>query len=201
MPNLGNQFVAFPEKGGPQRPADQVHSHRMAGGYDEEFLQGALSLQASARLVAGRLWVTVDITNDGAGHHVPTDSPLRNLILLVEATNSAGQPLDRRSGGLLPAWAGEYRGQPGRLFAKTLRDQWTGEMPTAAYWRPVEVAADTRIPALATRRSSFSFTPPADGSSEIHVRLLYRRAWPDLQAWKGWDDPDILMEEAVLTYP
>lgn len=201
MPNLGNQFVAFPEKGGPQRPADQVHSHRMAGGYDEEFLQSALSLQANARLVAGRLWVTVDITNDGAGHHVPTDSPIRSLILLVEATDGAGQPLDPRSGGLLPAWAGEYSGQPGRLFAKTLRDQWTGEMPTAAYWRPVEVAADTRIPALATRRNSFSFTPPADGSSEIHLRLLYRRAWPDLQEWKGWDDPDVLMEETVLKYP
>lgn len=201
MPSLGNQFVAFPEKGGPRRDADQVHSHRMAGGYDEELLQSTLSLHANARLVAGRLWVTVDITNDGAGHHVPTDSPLRSLILLVEATDGAGQPLDRRTGGLLPAWAGEYVGQPGRLFAKILRDQWTGEMPTAAYWRPVEVVSDTRIPALATRRSSFSFTPPADGSSEIRVRLLYRRAWPDLQEWKGWDDPDILMEEAVLKYP
>ncbi|RLT45612.1 MAG: hypothetical protein DWI57_00080 [Chloroflexi bacterium] len=201
MPSLGVQFVAFPEKGGPQRDADQVHSHRMAGGYDEALLQSAVSLDADARLVAGRLWVRVAVTNDGAGHHVPTDSPLRSLILLVEATDGAGQPLERYSGALLPAWAGAYSGQPGRLFAKTLRDQWTGEMPTGAYWRPVEVVSDTRIPALATRRSSFSFAPPAAGSSNIRIRLLYRRAWPDLQMWKGWDDPDILMEETVLKYP
>jgi hypothetical protein len=200
MPSLGNQFAAFPEKGGPQRPADQIHSHKMAGGYDEELLQNTLSLTANARLVAGRLWVTVNVTNDGAGHHVPTDSPLRHLILLVEAVDGRGETLEWRSGGLLPEWAGEYAGQPGRIFAKTLRDGWTGEMPTGAYWRPVEVVSDTRIPALATRRNFFSFTPPTDGSN-IRIRLLYRRAWPDLQEWKKWNDPDILMEETVLTYP
>lgn len=201
MPNLGNQFAAFPEKGGPQRPADQVHSHKMVGGYDEELLQNTLSLAGDVRLVAGRLWVTAEVTNSGAGHHVPTDSPMRHLILLVEAIDGQGNLLEWRSGGLLPVWAGEYAEQPGRIFAKTLRDQWTGEMPTVAYWRPVEVATDTRIPALATRSDSFSFTPSADGESNIRIRLLYRRAWPDLQDWKSWDDPDILMEEVVLTYP
>ena len=74
-------------------------------------------------------------------------------------------------------------------------------MPTGAYWRPVEVVTDTRIPALATRHSAFSFTPPAEGGGNIRVRLFYRRMWPDLQEWKGWEEPDILMEEAVLTYP
>jgi len=201
MPNLGNQFVAYPDKGGPQRNPDQVHSHKMPGAYDEEFLRSALTMEASARVTAGRLWVTVDVTNGGAGHHVPTDSPLRNLILLVEGVDGAGEPLTWRSGALLPTWAGEYVGQPGRIFAKILRDQWTGEMPTGAYWRPVEVVTDTRIPAKSTRRSNFSFVAPAEGSSTIRVRLLYRHMWPDLQEWKGLEEPDILMEEAVLTYP
>jgi hypothetical protein len=145
--------------------------------------------------------VTVDVTNDQTGHDVPTDSPLRHLILLVEATDAAGEKLVWRSGRLLPEWAGEYRGETGRIFAKILRDDLTGEMPTGAIWRPVTVASDTRIPAKATRRNSFSFTPPADGLSNIRVRLIYRRAWPDLSKWKGWNDPDVLMEETTLTYP
>ncbi len=201
MPSIGTQFAAYPEKGGPQRPANEVHTHKMAGGYDEDLLQNTLSLTTTAQLAAGRLWVRVRVTNDGAGHHVPTDSPIRNLVLVVEATDSTGQPLDWRSGSLLPEWAGENVGQPGRIFAKTLRDQWTGEMPTGAYWRPVEVVTDTRIPAQATKGSTFSFEPPNQGKSRIHVRLFYRSAWPDLQEWKGWDDAAILMEETILTYP
>ncbi|MFZ1757394.1 MAG: carboxypeptidase regulatory-like domain-containing protein [Caldilineaceae bacterium] len=201
MPAADYKYAAFPAKGGPVRPEGQVHSHAMPGGYDEELLQNALSLSANARMVGGRLWVTVDVTNDQTGHDVPTDSPLRHVILLVEATDAADQKLVWRSGGRLPAWAGGYEGEPGRIFAKTLRDDWTGEMPTGAIWRPVTIASDTRIPALSTRRSSFSFAPPDAGISNIRVRLIYRRAWPDLSEWKGWNDPDILMEETTLTYP
>ena len=201
MPNLGNEYSAFPDRGGPRRDPSQIHSHRMPGGYDEDFLRSAVSLDAQARQVAGRFWVSADVTNDGAGHHVPTDSPLRHLLLVVEAADGAGNPLPWRSGEILPTWAGEYSGQPGRIFAKMLRDEWTGEMPTGAYWRPVTVAADTRIPALATRRSSFSFTPPADGAGTVRIRLIYRRAWPDLEQWKGWEDPDVVLKEMVLSYP
>ena len=114
------------------RPQGQVHNHTMPGGYDEELLQNAVALSANAWMVAGRLWVTVDVTNDQTGHNVPTDLPLRHLILLIEATDAAGQKLVWRSGRLLPAWAGEYGGEPGRIFAKILRDGWTGEMPTGA---------------------------------------------------------------------
>lgn len=200
MPVTGNRFAAFPARGGPERPPEQVHSHLMPGSYDEDFLRTALSMNAEVREVAGRLWVSVDITNDGAGHHVPTDSPLRHLLLVVDALDAQGEGLTWRSGGLLPQWAGEFEGLPGRIFAKVLRDQWTGELPTGAYWRPVEVASDTRIPALATRSSHFSFTPPADGAGSVRVRLIYRRAWPDLNEWKGWDDADVLLDELILTY-
>ena len=49
-----------------------------------------------------------------------------------------------------PAYSGNYAGQPGKTFAKVLRDEWTGETPTAAYWRPVTIVEDTRLAALAT---------------------------------------------------
>lgn len=201
MPVADYNYAAFPEKGGPERPTGQVHDHKMSGGYDEELLQNALLLSASVRMVAGRLWVTVDVTNDQTGHDVPTDSPLRHVILVVEATDATGEKLVRRSGKRLPAWAGDFEGESGHIFAKILRDDWTGEMPTGAIWRPITVESDTRLPAMSTRRSNFSFTPPANAASTIRVRLIYRRAWPDLSQWKNWDDPDVLMEETVLTYP
>ncbi len=193
--------IVFPEKGGPRRDSDQIHNHRMAGSYDDEFVKDAVSMTTDVRSVAGRIWVSVDVTNHGAGHDIPTDSPLRSMMLVVEATDSAGNPLQWRNGPLLPAWAGDTAGQPGYIFAKVLRDQWSGEMPTGAYWRPVEIAQDTRLPANATKTNNFSFVPPVDGSSNIRVRLIYRRVWPDINQWKSWNDSDVLMKESTLTYP
>ena len=195
------EYIIFPEKGGPRRDPDQIHNHRMGGIYDEDFMAGALSMDAKVRKAGGRLWVSVAVTNDGAGHHIPTDSPLRYMLLVVEATDSAGNPLQWRSGPLLPDWAGDEAGQPGYIFAKVLRDLWTGESPTGAYWRPVEIAQDTRLAAMATKSNSFSFAPPAEGEVQVKIRLIYRRAYPQLAEWKGWDDPDIVMAETVLTYP
>jgi len=44
------------------------------------------------------LRVTVTITNTGAGHHVPTDHPARNLMLLVRATDGRGRELAQIGG-------------------------------------------------------------------------------------------------------
>ncbi len=38
--------------------------------------------------------VSVTIINDRVGHHVPTDSPLRQMILLVQAAQEDGKSLD-----------------------------------------------------------------------------------------------------------
>ena len=177
------------------RDPGQVHNHQMMS---EALLQNAVTLTATTAISVGRVVVDVDLTNDKTGHHVPTDSPLRQAILVVTAKDASGDPLPLRRGPTLPQWTGDYAGQPGHAYAKILQDQWTGEMPTGAIWRPVTIAEDTRLAALATDSSRYEFRSPATGDVTVQVRLIYRKAFQQLMEWKGWTDPDIVMEHVTL---
>lgn len=195
MPNSGVNFIAYPERGGVMRDERQIHSHRM---FSDELLQNAVTLQATALLRDGLLFVDVAVTNDQTGHHVPTDSPLRQMMLVVEAQDSSAQPLSLQQGPTLPTWTGDYAGVAGRVYAKVLQDEWTGEFPTGAIWRPVQIKEDTRLAAMATDSSQYTFAAPASGDAVVAVRLLYRKAYPQLAEWKKWDNPVIIMEETNL---
>jgi hypothetical protein len=168
------------------------------GATDQASLQNAVSMTATAQLQAGQLLVNVQIINDKSGHNVPTDSPLRHVMLVVQAKDSQGKPLALRTGATLPTWAGNYAGQAGLAFAKVLRDSWTGETPTAAIWRPIEVVTDTRLAPFAMNRSSYAFALPTGIPASVEVRLIYRRAYQQLAEQKGWDDPDVVMEQATI---
>ena len=131
---------------------------------------------------------------------MPTDSPLRHLILVVQASDADGTALARIAGPLLPDWcgignpgAGCYAGLPGTAYAKVLQERWTGVTPTGAYWNPVTVASDNRIAAFAEDATSYVFAAPPAGAARVEVKLLFRRAYKDLMDIKGWDVPDILM--------
>ncbi len=198
MPTVDYDYFVFPEKGGLPRGADRIRSHWMPGAKDPTLLQNTVTMTATASLADDGLQVEVSITNDKAGHHVPTGVPLRNMLLIVSAVDADGNPLPLLNGPVLPDWAGDYAGQPGRGYAKILEDTWTGEVPAFAFWRPTRVVTDTRIPALATDVSRYRFAMPTNGSATIRVRLIFRRAFQQLMEWKGWNDPDILMEEQTI---
>ena len=145
--------------------------------------------------------VTVDITNDQTGHHVPTDSPLRHLILLVEVADSEGNHLALIEGEIVPEWGGGgdpddgyYAGLPGKVFAKILQELWTEVTPTGAYWNPTRIESDNRLAAFETDRSQYQFAVEGDGPFTLSVRLIFRRAFIQVADWKGWQDEDILME-------
>lgn len=198
MPPVNSNRFVFPEKGGRARDYYEVHSHRMLGASDEEFLQNAVSMTATAQLHNRQIQVDVSITNDKTGHNVPTDSPLRAMLLVVTAKDAAGKPLQLTSGVKLPTWAGNYADQPGKSFAKILQDQWTKELPTGAIWRPITVVEDTRLVAGATDQTHYSFNAPIGNKAVIEVHLVYRRAPQQLMQWKGWDTPDIMMAQQTL---
>jgi hypothetical protein len=196
MPTVDYDYIVFPERGGLKRGGDKIHNHKMPGAYDEKFLQNSVTMTTTAHLEGGRVMVDVRITNDKTGHHIPTDAPQRHMILVVEAKDAQGRSLALRSGPVLPEWAGNYAGQPGLTFAKVLQDEWTGEAPTAAYWRPVKIIADTRIPAFGTDRSQYAFDLPAGSNgATVEARLYFRRNFQKLMEQKGWTDKDVLMEQ------
>jgi hypothetical protein len=154
----------------------------------------------------GAVVVQVDIFNDQTGHHIPTDSPLRHLILLVSAAGAEGSKLTQTGGPTVPDWCGVgdssdgcYAGLPGKAFAKVLEELWTEISPTGAYWNPTRVLSDNRIAALATDSSTYTFAAPTTGDVAVEVTLLFRRAYIELMRQKGWDVPDIVMEEATVT--
>jgi hypothetical protein len=196
-----------PHAGGVERDPLRIHAHTFPGAADEELLANAVSLEVEAQRIGERIEVVVTITNDLTGHHVPTDSPLRHMILLVEVVDGDGILLDQVEGPVVPEWGGQgdpdegyYAGLPGTAYAKVLQEVWTEVAPSGAYWNPTRILSDNRIPAMGSDITRYVFI---DGASEVfvEVKLLYRRAFIELMDQKGWEDPDILMEFEALNLP
>lgn len=208
MPALGTSHFARPDKGGLARDSGQTRSHLMPGAADAALLQSTVDMAVSSTLADDALTIDVAITNVGAGHSVPTDSPLRHLILVVRATAADGRPLELLAGERVPDWGGvgdpadgAYAGLPGTIYARVLEDLSTHVAPTAAYWNPTRVESDTRIPPLATAAGSYTFEASGAGAGivELDVTLVYRRAFKELMDLKGWDVPDVVMARHVET--
>jgi hypothetical protein len=202
---LADHFARV-DKGGKLRDPESIFGHRMPGARDTDLLRSAVTMTAGAELRDDALEVRVDIVNDRTGHHVPTDSPLRQIILIVQATDGRGRTLDLRDGPTLPDWCGVgnpdngyFAGLPGTAYAKILRELWTGVSPTGAYWNQTRVASDNRIAAMESDETTYVFEPPAEGEATVDVRLLYRRAFIELRDLKGWEGEDIEMARRAMT--
>jgi hypothetical protein len=206
LPHTGATRIASPAAGcgrvAYERDPRTIFSHAMPGASDTNLLRNAVTMKAISRREGDKVVVEVSITNDKTGHHVPTDSPLRHLILLVQATGADGQPLKLAAGPTLPAWCGRgdpakgyYADWPGKAFAKVLEELWTEVSPTAAYWNQTRLLSDNRLAALATDASRYEFAAPEKARVLVKVTLLFRRAFKALMDQKGWEVPDIVMAE------
>lgn len=201
MPPGRADYFTRVDKGGLIRDPQTIFSHRMPGAMDEELLQNAVSMDVNANRQGEQIVITVTITNDQTGHHIPTDSPLRHLILMVRAIDEQEHFLRQSGGPMIPEWAGigdpnqgYYAGLPGKAFAKVLEEFWTEVSPSGAYWNPTRVLYDNRLAAFATDTSTYTFAAVADDEVTVDVTLLFRRAFINLMAQKSWDTPDIVME-------
>lgn len=211
MPHTGATYFALPDQGAAARNPQTIFSHRMPGAADEALLQNAVAMTVDAHREGERIIVSVTIVNDQTGHHVPTDSPLRQMILLVSATDEQGQTLSLLEGSLIPEYGGVgnpeqgyYAGLPGKIYAKILMELWTEISPTGAYWNPTRVVSDNRLAAFESDTSVYVFDASEvsqTSEASVHVILLFRRAFRELMDQKGWNVADIVMEEATMTLP
>ncbi|MFL5247484.1 MAG: carboxypeptidase regulatory-like domain-containing protein [Myxococcales bacterium] len=215
----GPRRFALEKEGAALRDPATISSHVQYGLNDEAFMRSALTYAARAEVLGDRIRVRVSIKNSGAGHHVPTGSPMRNMVLLVEANDAQGAPLPLVQGERVPEWAGrgspsrgDYAGLPGKGFAKVLADiveypadptqgrQFARFRPTP-YWRPAQVVSDTRIAAEATDASEYVFAASgARGPITVRTALVYRRTfrtWGALDRVKGGDLELASSSEAV----
>jgi hypothetical protein len=205
MPSTGAEFFARPEKGGLKRDPNTIVSHRMPGARDLGLLQNAASLTLEAERLPEGIRVRTKVVNDRTGHDVPTDSPLRHLILLVRAYRGDGSALSLKRGPVLAELCGSgdpakgyYAGLPGKVYVKVLEEIGTGVSPSAAYWNPTRVVMDTRLRAYESDAGEFLFSAPDSEDVRIEAVLLYRRAYKKLMDLKGWNEPDIVMASAAV---
>jgi hypothetical protein len=196
-----------PGKGGVERDLLTIAAHTFPGASSTDLLQNAVTMTASAGFEGNSLVVNVRIVNDKTGHHVPTDSPLRQVILLVQASDGNGRSLSLTEGPTLADWMGigdpaqgYFAGLPGKVYAKVLQELWTEVYPSGAYWNPTRILSDTRLAAYASDTTHYVFAAPA-GDVHVDVRLLFRRAFKLLMEQKGWDAPDIEMARQTIEIP
>ena len=188
-----------PGRGGLERDPVQIFTHAFPG-VDTKLLQNTATLRVDARQDGDKIHVEIGVTNSEAGHHIPTDHPMRNIILLIEATDAKGHKLALVDGPTVPEWGGkgpdpdDYAGRPGKGYAKVLENLWTEDSPSVAYWRQTVILEDTRIPALATDISTYAFAAPMEaGPVKVTASLVFRRAFKQLAEVKGWEMKDIVM--------
>ena len=218
MPPETVPYFVYPDiPGSMMRDPSTLASHLDLGVKDAEFMQETVAMTVTAQISGTAVSVDVAITNVFAGHHVPTDYPGRNMILVVKATDAEGQELPLVSGPTVPEWGGvgsqpdDYGGKPGKGYAKVLRDRETGEWPVVNYWKQAFIHSDNRIAAGATDGSHYEFELPAATGDRRMVRaradkglpqaiqvrveatLLFRRLFIAQAREKGWDQPDIVM--------
>ena len=167
-------------------------------------VQNAATITLEPRLEAGQIKVKVTVVNTGAGHKFPTDSPLRHLILLIEARDWRENKLTQTAGPMVPVWAVPDRaGYAGEIYANILKDKDTNLAPSFAYWNPVENSwqgADTRLLPRIPVQSEYSFAAPYDQSAKITAKLIYRKAFINVVYKKGWElgDLDVEVTKAAM---
>ena len=188
-----------PGFGGVERDPMMIHAHTQPGAANVELLQDTVEMTLDlAAEEDGSLIAMIAITNTKAGHHVPTDYPGRQMILVVSAIDEERNELALIEGPVLPDWCGEQAGLPGVAYAKVLRDVETGKSPVVNYWKQTLIESDNRIAAFETDQSTYRFQS-ADGMITVRAVILFRRLFQELAEAKDWNMPDILMEEAKVT--
>ena len=190
-----------PGFGGVERDPMTIHAHTQPGAADVPLLQDTVEMTLEVGEAGeGAVGVEISITNTKAGHHVPTDYPGRQVILVVSAVDEHGQGLTLAEGPVLPDWCGDEARRPGVAYAKVLLDVETGESPVINYWKQTLIESDNRLAAFETDRSTYRFdAPEVPGEITIRAVVLFRRLFQELAEAKAWEMPDILMEEAEVS--
>ncbi|MEW5978099.1 MAG: multiheme c-type cytochrome [Acidobacteriota bacterium] len=136
----------------------KINLHAMPGSHSLDQLTKTITAQLSTSRTGQQLKVTVVIANRGAGHFVPTGSPLRQLILEVKADTSDGRHLREEK-----RYQRVVADQSGTPLAKE----------HAAFMKATKVLSDTRLAPDERRTESFSFAIPAGIQTRITANLRY----------------------------
>jgi len=136
----------------------KINLHQMPGSHSLDLLTKTVLLTLNTSRKNGQLQVTVQISNKGAGHYVPTGSPLRQLIMEVRADAGGGK---------------QFREE--RIYRRTVADQQGNPVSVEhlAFLKGAKVLTDTRLAPDEKRTESFSFPIPQGAQTRITATLKY----------------------------
>jgi hypothetical protein len=135
--------------GSPARPSVRSHAFELRGA-----LRGqALSGRAAISVVASKIHIVVTLTNNGAGHAVPSGLPEHQLVVTVAAIDSAGR---------VSAHAESNHG-------RVLVDARDHEVP---FYKAVRQRADTRIHPGQSQSDTFDLDVTA--AVELRIQVGWR---------------------------
>jgi Cytochrome c554 and c-prime len=139
-------------------PDQGINLHQMPGSHSLTQLNKAIRGQLFVAHEAGELHVEVDVTNQGAGHMVPTGSPLRKLILQVSAEPFSGKSFHAE-----------------RAFTRVVADE-HGKIlnrEDLVFINAAKVVSDTRLAPKETKKEFFTFKVPQGVQSTVEADFIY----------------------------
>jgi len=136
----------------------QINLHEIPGSHSVTQLNKAIQAQLSATHEGGQLKVTVKVKNQGAGHSVPTGSPLRQLIVELRASAYNGKQFQEQ-----------------RVYRRTVADA-SGTVLSRehlAFLKGARVVSDTRLAANESRTETFTFPVPQGVQTQVDASFYY----------------------------
>jgi hypothetical protein len=135
-----------------------LNLHEIPGGHSIQQLNKAIKADLSATREGDQLRVVVKLTNRGAGHYVPTGSPLRQLILELTADAYSGRHFSEQ-----------------RIYRRTVADR-SGSVlnrEDLVFVKGARLVTDTRLAPGETKTETFSFPIPRGTQTRVRARLYY----------------------------
>jgi hypothetical protein len=132
--------------------------HQMPGSHSLDQLTRAIKAQLFAWREGNNVRVKVDLLNQLDGHYFPTGSPLRQLVLEVQADSYAGP---------------QFRDE--RVLTRTVADRQGTVLDREhlVFIKGARVVSDTRLAPGEKRSEAFSFAMPAGKQAQIKATLVY----------------------------
>ena len=136
----------------------KVNLHQMPGSHSIEQLASTVKAQLFTAREGDRLRVTVEVSNDKAGHYVPTGSPMRQLVLEVRTDSYSGQHFREER-----TYRRTVAGQQGKPV----------EREYLAFLKASKVLSDTRLAPEERRTETFTFAIPPGATTQVRATFWY----------------------------
>lgn len=136
----------------------RINLHRMPGGRSVQQLNQTIKAELALTREGGKVRAVVGLANVAAGHYVPTGSPLRQLILEIQASNGA---------------AVVFRDK--RIYARSVVGS-NGVALTRehdSFLDSVKTLSDTRLAPDESRKEQFQFDLPPGVAADVTATLSY----------------------------